>query len=146
MTKPNILSQLIRGLYLASLMFGLVAWVMLPFLIMEVRAVRLNGKSVDVEVMSSYVYYQGKNCSLNITFKTKNDEELTIGNALPGDIATCGGKDRVAGNINTGANKFILAGDKYYVEQGEYWWSLSIALLGSLPYLYLFYSMARRKT
>lgn len=55
MTLPEPLSKLVSGVYLASLLFGFVTWVMLPFLLIEVHKARSNGQLVSAKVVGSYV-------------------------------------------------------------------------------------------
>ena len=146
MSLPKPLTQLIGGLYLASLLFGLATWVMLPFQLFEVYDTRKNGKLVKVNIVASYMYYQSRNCSLRLTFITPEAKEVTIGDALPGDIATCGRNERIAAQFNKGtSHEFLFTGKKYYIAHGEYWWSLLIAAIGFLPYIYLIHSIRKSK-
>jgi len=146
MSKPTLLEKLSASFYLASLLFGLTIWVMLPFLIYEVHDARANGKLIDVKIVASYMHNRGSSCSLRLTFTVPNGEEITIGDAKPGDFATCTSKKAVAGNFTTGKQyKFIVVGENYYIAQGEYWWSMVIATFGLLPYIYLVYAIKREK-
>ncbi len=138
--------KLIAGLYLASLLFGATTWVMLPFQLAEVYKVRKNAVPVNAKIIASYVYTRGKNCSLRISFSTPDNLEVTIGDALPGDIATCSRNQKIAGKFIKGKNyKFLDTGERYYIGHGQYWWSMLIALIGSIPYIYLLYSIQKNK-
>jgi hypothetical protein len=134
------------GLYLGALVMGLTTWVMLPFLLFEVYDAQKNGKKVEVEIVSSYIYHRGKNCSLRLSFIIPNGQQVTIGDALPGDIATCSRNETIAGRYRAGEKyNFVVVDDQYYIAQGKYWWSLTIALVGLMPYIYLIYSIRKAK-
>jgi hypothetical protein len=146
MNLPKPMIQLIGGLYLASLLFGLATWVMTPFMLYEVYDTNTNGKTINVKITSSYIYYRGNKSHLKISFITPEGENITIGDALPGDISTRGNNSEIAGQFHNGKSySFIQVGNKYYVGHGEYWWSLVIALIGFIPYTYLIYSIRMGK-
>jgi hypothetical protein len=96
--------------------------------------------------MGSYVYQNGKTCSLRLTIKPPESEEVVIGDALPGDVATCNAKKKIAGKYQRGNSyEFLKVDDGYYIGHGEYWWALVIALTGLIPYCYLVFSVIRSK-
>mgnify|MGYP000560190778 CR=1 FL=1 len=86
MFKPTVLTQLTGGLYLGALLFGLAVWIMLPFLLAEVRDLRVNGRLVEVKIVASYVHYRGRECTLRISFIAPDGQDVTISDAYPGDI------------------------------------------------------------
>jgi hypothetical protein len=146
MKQPTLIHKLTSALFLASLLFGLATWVMLPFMLYEVRDARVNGVLIDVKIKASYIYHQGRNCTLRLTFTLPDNKEVTIGDAIPGDLATCGKNTEIAGKYVVGNKyKFIVAKEKFYISQGKYWWSIVIAFIGLIPYLYLIYSIKRNK-
>lgn len=146
MKQPTFIHKLTSALFLASLLFGLATWIMLPFMLYEVRDARVNGVLVEVKIKASYIYRQGSNCTLRLTFTLSDNKEVTIGDAVPGDLATCGGNAEIAGKYVVGDKyKLVAVGNKFYISQGKYWWSIVIAFIGLIPYLYLIYSIKRNK-
>lgn len=151
--QTSALQNLTGALYLASLLFGLAFLVIAPIQIYDVYQAKTYGETITGVVNQSYARERGRKCEFAIGFNLIADLEnpnqpttIVIRDAVPGDYANCSSKARYAAQYKKGQSyNIVKLGDRYYLNTGQYWWSLSLALLGYLPYCYLLYSIRQEK-